>query len=200
MVRYEAAMLILACFLTDIIHAKDRNQRIKSVVYLLLASLPLALWMLGTVATWKPGQLHYVGVIFGKEYSKGFAEPTANRTGIGLNLNVLWQTGFAHLLMPYPGSDNNTVDMIFKLNRLLVIAGFVLGCIISIIKKQWQIWMLLLFFFPYFILHCYYPYPLSRFHSITVWIVLLVCWFGFQNLWRSASDKWGVPRALCDCV
>lgn len=197
MVRYEAALLILAAFLADIIlHRKEKKRFIKSITCLCLASLPLAIWMSGTLFTWKPGTTHYVSILFGKEYSKGFVEPAENRTGIALNANVLWHTGFAPILAPYPGADKNTADMIFKLYLLLVIGGFFLGCIISIIKRQWQIWMLLLFFFPYFLLHCFYPYPMSRFHSITVWIVMFVCWFGLQDLWRLASDKWGIPKVF----
>ena len=48
MVRYEGAALILAAFVADIIHRKDRRDVIKAVVYSFLASLPLVIWLILT--------------------------------------------------------------------------------------------------------------------------------------------------------
>lgn len=196
MVRYEGAALILAAFLTDIMHNKSKPQRFRAIVYSALASLPLAVWMLCTVLTWKPGATHYLSVLFSKDYSMGFAEPVENRTGILLNMSALWQTGFACLLTPYPGVNKDLAEVLLKLSRATVLVGFLLGCIFSIIKRQWQVWMLLLFFVPYFLLHAFYPYPLGRFHSTIAWIVMLVCLFGLQSVGAFMTGKLGVPRVF----
>lgn len=196
MVRYEGATLILAAFLADIMHSKSKSERIHAIVFSVLASLPLAVWMSCTVLTWKSGATHYLSVLFSKDYSKGFAEPTENRTGILLNMRVLWQTGFACLLTPYPGINEGLADVLLKLSRATVVAGFLLGCIFSIIKRQWQVWMLLLFFVPYFILHAFYPYPLGRFHATIAWIVLMVCLYGLQSAGGLLTGKLGVPRVF----
>ncbi|MFH1371310.1 MAG: hypothetical protein ABII09_08520 [Planctomycetota bacterium] len=196
MVRYEGVALILAAFLTDIMHNKSKPQRFRALGYSVLAALPLMVWMLCTFLDWRAGSGHYLSVLFGKDYSKGFAEPTENRTGILLNIRVLWQTGFACLLTPYPGVNKDLADVLLKLSRATVLVGFLLGSIFSIIKRQWQVWMLLLFFVPYFLLHAFYPYPLGRFHSTIAWIVMLVCLFGLQSAGAFMTGKLGLPRVF----
>lgn len=196
MVRYEGAMLIAAAFVADIIHRKNRRDVIKAIAFSAIASLPLVIWLVLTAITWQKESAHYLNVFFSREYAKTFAEPVENRTGIVLNMRVLWQTGFAPLLTPYPAADENTIDMIFKLNSLIVAVGFALGCIFSILRRQWQIWMLLLFFVPYFTLHAFYPYPIGRFHSTIVWIAMFICWSGLQSVWQFAAEKWGVPKVF----
>jgi hypothetical protein len=196
MVRYEGAALIMAAFIADIIHRKDRRDIWRAFIFSALASLPLVIWLAMTAITWQKGAQHYLTILFFDDYSKGFAEPVANRTGILLNMMVLWQTGFASLLMPYPGTTQDFADTLFGISRITVLTGFVLGVVYSIIRRQWQVWMLLLFFVPYFILHAFYPYPLGRFHATIVWIVMLICWLGLQNIWRSAAGKLDIPSWL----
>jgi hypothetical protein len=196
MVRYEGAALILGAFVADIIHRKDRRDVIGAFVYSALASLPLVIWLAMTAVTWKSGSTHYLTVLFSKDYSKGFAEPVANRTGILLNMMVLWQTGFASLFNPCPGASQEAANFIFGISKITVLSGLVIGCIYSVIRRQWEVWMLLLFFVPYFILHAFYPYPLGRFHSTIVWIVMLICWLGLQSVWRSAAGKLDIPSWL----
>ena len=178
MVRYEGAALILAAFVADIIHRKDRRDVIRASVYSVLASLPLVIWLTLTAVTWKGGGTHYFNVFFSKEYVKGFVEPVSNRTGLLLHIQLLWQVAFQPLFVPYPGAGGEFVDTLSKLCKLTCIVGLVSGCIFSIIRRRWEILMLLLFFVPYFVLHAYYPYPLTRFHSTIFWIALLVAWFG----------------------
>jgi hypothetical protein len=196
MVRYEGAALIMAAFIADIIHRKDRRDVIRAFLYSFLASVPLVVWLAMTAITWQKGSTHYLTVLLSNEYSKGFSEPVANRTGIGLNMMVLWQTGFASLFMPGPGTSQDMANAILSASKVTVPAGFVLGCFYSVIRRQWQVWMLLLFFVPYFILHARYPYPLPRFHSTIIWIVMLICWLGLQSVWRSAAGKLHIPRQV----
>jgi hypothetical protein len=181
MTRYEGAALILAALVVDIIHRKDRRDVIKAIIYSALASLPLVIWLVLTIVTWQGGRTHYFEVLFSKEYAKSFVEPVSNRTGLLLHLQLLWQTGFRPLLIPYPGASAEFADTLVKLGKTAIVLGFLLGCIFGILKRRWEVLVVLLFFVPYFVLHAYYPYPLPRFHSTIFWIALLVAWFGLQS-------------------
>ncbi|MGA2323258.1 MAG: hypothetical protein ABSG22_05365 [Sedimentisphaerales bacterium] len=192
MVRYEGAALILAAFVADIIHRKDRRDVIWAVAYSFLASLPLVIWLILTFVTWHWGGGHYFDIFFSKEYAKSFVE-SANRTGILLHIQLLWQVAFQPLFVPYPGAGGEFVDTLSKLGELTCIVGLVSGCIFSIIRRRWEILMLLLFFVPYFVLHAYYPYPLTRFHSTIFWIALLVAWFGLQSIGGFLAQKARLP-------
>ena len=159
------------------------------MVYSALASVPLAIWLVLTAVTWERGTTHYFNVLFSKEYAKGFAEPVENRTGLGLHLQLLWQTGFQPLLIPYPGASEDFAEYLLKLGKTAGVVGFVLGCLFAIFKRRWEVLMLLLFFVPYFVLHAYYPYPLTRFHSTIFWIALLIAWFGLAKCRRAFGTE-----------
>jgi hypothetical protein len=193
MVRYEGAALILAAFVGDIIHRKDRRDIIKASVYSALASLPLVIWLTLTAVTWHEGTSHYFSVLFSKEYAKGFVEPVSGRTGILLHIQLLWQVAFQPLFIPYPGAGNEFIDTLSKLCKLTCVVGLVSGCVFSVIRCRWEMLMLLLFFVPYFVLHAYYPYPLTRFHSTSFWIALLVAWFGLQSAGGFLAQKARLP-------
>ncbi len=120
MVRYEGAALILAAFVMDMIHQRKQT-RANSGLFCIryLATVPLALWLLGTFLTWKPGTTHYFEVLFSKEYAEGFAQPVKDRTGILLHIRLLWMVGFRPLLMPYPGAGEAFIEMLWKLSKTL---------------------------------------------------------------------------------
>ncbi|MHC4344658.1 MAG: hypothetical protein ACYSUP_08240 [Planctomycetota bacterium] len=195
MVRYEGVMLVLAAFVMDMIHAKDRREKIRAFACSAAAAVPMALWMLATVLTWKPGTSHYLNVLFTKEYAKGFTEQAANRTGLVLHMKLLWRVGFQPLLTAYPKASADFADMLEKLSKVLAVSGFFFGSAWGLLKRRWQILALLIFFVPYFVLHALYPYPLPRFHTNIFWIALLICWFGFQSGWGLLDKNGRVPRA-----
>jgi hypothetical protein len=195
-VRYEGASLIMAAFVIDLFYSENRRQRIHAVLYSVLATVPLALWLLGTFLAWKPGSSHYLEVLFSKEYAKGFAQPVGGRTGILLHMRLLWLVGFRPLLMPYPGASEAFVEMLWKLSQTIAIASFFFGSVYGLCKRRWEILVLLLFFVPYFLLHAFYPYPLQRFHSTIFWIATLICLFGLQSVWKLIDRNGLAPRAL----
>lgn len=196
MVRYEGAALIMAAFVADVIHRQNRRDIIKAFGYSALATLPLAIWMIMTVVTWHGGTTHYFNVFFSKAYSKDLAEPVSNRTGLGLHLKLLWQTGFQPLFIPYPGVGVSFADVVFKLSKTAGVVGFLLGCVFAVLKRRWEVLILVLFFLPYFLIHAYYPYPLTRFHSIIFWIALLIAWFGLQSAGEALARKALLPRQI----
>jgi len=88
MVRYEGAALILVAFVMDMIYSKSKRERIRAFLYSAAASVPLAVWMLGTVVNWQAGSTHYL-TLFGEKYSKLYIEPAEVRTGFVKHMNVL---------------------------------------------------------------------------------------------------------------
>ena len=62
MVRYEAATLIAAAFLVDMIYAENKKQRLKALGFSFLAGIPLILWMYGTIKSGTKGTTHYFNV------------------------------------------------------------------------------------------------------------------------------------------
>ncbi len=196
MVRYEGATLILAAFVMDMIYGKDRREKIRALAYSAAACVPLALWMLATVLTWKSGTTHYLDVFFKKDYSKAFAESKQRRTGLVLHMNLLWSVGFRPLLFVSPRVSDASRDLLWNLSKFFAVIGFFFGSLYGLCRRRWDILALLIFFIPYFILHAFYPYPLQRFHTNIFWIALLLCWFGWQSLWKLIDGNGRVPRAL----
>jgi hypothetical protein len=192
MVRYEGAALIMAAFVADIIHRKDRRDVIRAFTYSFAASLPLVIWLVLTAVTWHGGGSHYFNVFFSKEYAKSLTE-SVNSTGILLHIKLLWQVAFQPLFIPYPGAGAEFLDLFSKLTVAACVVGLVSGCIFAVIQRRWEILMLLLFFVPYFLLHAYYPYPLTRFHSTIFWIALLMTWFGLQSIGNFLAQKARLP-------
>jgi len=192
MVRYEGAALIVAAFVMDMIHYKSKQERIRAFLYSVLAAIPLALWMLGTIINWQSEGSHYLSVLFSNEYSKAFAEPVENRTGILRHISLLWSVGFRPLLSA--GGDSTAA--LAKLTKSAAVLTFLFGSIYGVLKRQWKILTLLIFFVPYFLLHAAYPYPLQRFHTTVFWIAVLICLFGLQNIWRLANGRGRIPGIL----
>jgi len=196
MVRYEGVALILAAFVMDMIYRSSRGERIRAFLYSALATVPLALWMLGTILTWEPGTSHYLNVLFTKKYSEAFATYAESRTGILMHLKLLWTVGFRPLFMPPPGASNALAGTIWNISKTLAVVSFFFGSIYGLCKRRWEILVLLIFFVPYFLLHAFYPYPLQRFHTNIFWIALLLCLFGLQGIWKLINRNGGLPKVV----
>jgi len=189
MVRYEGAALILCVFVMDMLDSKDKKRRLQSFGYAALASVPLALWMLGTVLNWQTlGSTHYLN-IFSKEYTSQFVEGVEKRIGFVNNAEVLWEVGFSHLFVPFTKTGEGFTTAVLNANKILVLASFLFGSIYGLYKRQWKILVLLLFFVPYFWVHAEYPYPLHRYYAAVAAIVMLICIYGLQSFWKLVRDK-----------
>jgi hypothetical protein len=189
MVRYEGAALILCAFVMDMIDSRNKKQRIIAFVYAALASVPLALWMLGTVLNWQTlGTTHYLN-IFTKEYTSQFAESVEERTGFVKNADMLWNVGFFPLFIPFKNTENGFAMAVFSASKILVLAGFLFGSVYGLYKRQWKILVLLIFILPYFVIHARYPYLIPRYYATIVAIVMLVCIYGLFSFWNLVKDK-----------
>jgi hypothetical protein len=186
MVRYEGAALILCAFVMDMIDSKDKKQRIVAFVYAIMASIPLVLWMLGTVLRWQfAGPTHYLN-IFIEVYTSQPAESVEETTGFASHVKLLWVVGFCHLfVLPWNICNVFWMDAI----KILVLASFLFGSVYGLYKRQWKILVLLLFFLPYFWIHVKYPYFVDRYYATIFAIVMLICIYGLCSFWKLVKDK-----------
>ena len=192
MVRYEGAALILAAFVMDMIYQKSKPQRIRAFVYSALATVPLAIWLLGLFLNWDPAKGNYLSV-FTKDYSTAFTESVENRTGIVMHMRLLWEVGFRSLFI---AKGPEAIRMLFGFSKIITGIGFAFGVFYGFWKRQWKILALLIFFVPYFLLHARYPYPLQRFHTTIFWIALLICLLGLQSIWKLIDGNGRVPKVI----
>jgi len=196
MVRYECAALIAGAFVLDMIEGENKKERWLAFGLSALASLPLVIWMLGTFLSGKDlGGTYYLN-IFKKDYTSHFVEGVQNRTGIVRHLNILWQVGFYPLLTPSPQAGKSLADVIFTINKVIVIVSFLFGSIYGLYRKQWKILVLLFFLVPYFWIHAKYPYPIHRYHATIFAIVMLICIYGLCSFWNIIKDKLPTPAVV----
>jgi hypothetical protein len=195
MVRYEGAALIMAAFVMDMIYRKNGRERIRALLYSIIATIPLAIWMLGTLLNWQAEGTHYLS-LFGEEYSRLYHESAKTRTGFIRHLDVLWQTGFRPLLMPSPRAASSFAAGVFKLSKTIAVVAFFFGSIYGLCRRKWNMLALLLFLVPYFWIHAKFPSPLPRYHMPVFWIALLICLFGLQGIWRLIDRNERVPKAV----
>ena len=197
MVRYEGVALILIAFVMDMIYCRSKQERIRALVYSATATVPLALWMVGTFLNWRSeGVGHYLNVLFSEEYTKLHDTGIETRTGVVKHMNVLWGVGFRPLLMPYVGAGKGFVEGLWSLSKILAAVSFFFGSIYGLCKRKWNILALLLFFIPYFLLHSQFQALLSRYYAPIFWIALLMCWFGLESFWKLIDRNGRVPKAL----
>jgi len=188
MVRYEGAALILAAFVMDMIYRKSKKERIKAFVYSALASVPLGLWMLGTMSGWQgTGKTHYVKEL---GYYGDFAETLLKF------LKMVWYAGFYPLFMPAPTASKDTFEAAFKLSKTLVAFSFVFGAVYGLIRRQWKILALLIFFVPYMLIHTLHSLIIPRFFTVINWISLLICLYGLQSLWELVNKNKRIPKLI----
>ncbi len=191
-VRYEGAALIMAAFIMDMIYRESRKERIRAFVYSALATVPLAIWMLGTFLNWDPEKGHYLSV-FTKDYATAFTESVEERTGVVMHMRLLWEVGFRPLFM---ARGAESARILFGISKIIAAAVFMFGMVYGLFKRRWKILALLIFFVPYFLLHARYPYPLQRFHTTIFWIALLMCLFGLQSIWKLIDANRRVPKFI----
>jgi hypothetical protein len=197
-VRYEGAALIMAAFVMDVIYSTSRREKIRAFAYSAMASVPLAIWLLGTALTWSSTSGSHYLKLFGPQsyYSKALGTPYESNVGFILNSRVLWQTGFYPLLMPYPNASQDFVEVFWGMSKFIAAAGFFFGSIYGLCKRRWNILAMLIFLVPYFWVHARLPAPLMRYHVPIFWIALLICWFGLQSTWQIINKNQRVPVAV----
>lgn len=185
MARYEGAALILAAFVMDMIHRKTTRERIWAFVYSVIASIPLAIWMLGTYIFWKGGSFHYLAEM--GDYSGG-------KIILPEYVKLVWQTAFYPLFMPSPAATKDTVDMLFGLSKVLAASSFIFAVFYGLYKRQWNILALLIFFVPYILTHAIHGVENYRYLMPVVWIPLFISFYGLKSAWELLNKNKRIPQ------
>jgi hypothetical protein len=178
--RWDMAGLIPAVALVDLI----RNRRwLKTIIMTALASIPFGLCM---IITWTQlrGQAegaHYIQVL------------SKDRTfELAADLGFYWHNicSFlnAQLLQYSPSGQVRSFEAlnsaVSTVTGLLLGAAFLAGCVTAVIKKRWEIIVMLLAGVPYVMVHAIYPYRLSRFCVPVAWAGLIISAYGTITFWR----------------
>ena len=181
MVRYEGAALILATFVLDMLESKSSRQRLIALLYSALASIPLALWLLGTYISIKSADAgtsgHYLA-----QYGHG--------TVFVKFATLLGRVGFASLFWP------TSQDMIGPMRvtvTVIAAAGALFGCAYGLYKKKWDVLAILLFLIPYMLIHSLKSGTRDRYCIPIASLVLLLAWFGIQAVLEITGGRFAVP-------
>lgn len=181
MVRYEGVALILAAFVLDMLKSKPNRQRLIALLCSVLASIPLAVWLLGTFISIKSADAgasdHYL-----TQYGHG--------TVFAKFANLLGQVGFAGLFWP------TSQDMIEPLRTTVTViaAGAALfGCAYGLYKKKWDLLALLLFLVPYVLIHSLKSGTRDRYCIPIASLALLLAWFGVRAVLKIISNRFTIP-------
>ena len=189
MLRYECAALILAAFVLDMIYLDTKKERIRALCYSVIAGIPLVLWMIGMkINNTDSGSINYGQFM---DISKLFEGARLKR-----ELNLLWTTTFGTFFRPGTDSGEKTAQILDNISKVLVCLSFLFGVTWGLIKKNWNILALLIFFIPYMLIHIPYQYSDARFYVPVFWILLLICWYGIQSLWQIINSNNRVPRYI----
>ena len=197
MVRYEGAALIMSAFVIDMIYYKSKKERIRVFMYSALASVPLVIWLILTIFNIdKEGSGHYFHVLFSKDYTSKFDASVETRTGWANNLQMLWQVGFSPLFIPYPKATEDFANAFWSFTKVSAVLSFLFGSIYGLLKRNWNILILLIFFIPYLWLHTVFQAIVPRYYMPIIWTSLLVCYYGLQSFWELINGKSRMPRVL----
>lgn len=189
MVRYEGALLIFVAFLMDMIYAENKKQRIHSFIYAVIASVPLGLWLLGTIINWaSEGEAHYL---------KGTIGPRTGGKIVFIEyIGLIWQMGFQPLFMLEPAASKDSFETLFGLSKVITACSFAFGMLYSLIKRHWQMLGLFVFLLLYLFIHAVQASIIPR-HGVAVyWLVLIICAYGFRSLWQLINKSNRVPKTV----
>jgi len=197
MVRYEGAALILAAFVMDMIYRKTKKEKIIAFVYSALACVPLILWLWGTLLqSIRMESAESYLEVFTKKHTQYFLNAGKGKTGIVMHLGLIWNVGFKPLVMIDLKSSQESFNTLWSISKFTALATFAFGAVYGLLKRNRLIFILLIFFVPYFLVHAFYPYPIPRFHSTVFWIALLISIFGLKQIWVIVNGKLPLPSVV----
>jgi hypothetical protein len=199
MTRYEGAAVILTVFLVDIVVRKARKDRLLSLLYAALASLPLIAWLV----MWKSGPA---------AGTRGYIGHFTHTDHIGLGyFKLLWETAFQPLLQlpswvvavfvrrPDQAAAvriENSVEVLSVVSMIVVSIGFLTTVAWAVIKRHRHTLALLLFWFCYVSVHSMRHLSMNRYCVPVAWLTLLLVCRGMQIFWGWTSNERLVGKAV----
>lgn len=186
MVRYEGAALIFVAFILDLIYCTNRKEKILRFVYAAAASVPLMLWMLGTILSFRgQGQTHYLKELGA---SGSFSESFISY------LDKIWYSNFNPLAGPGLAWSQKSSDVISVISKCTAAAGFLLGVIGAFARKNFKALALLIFLVLYLCVHSLHSFVLPRFCTTINWMVLMFFILGLEYFWYLLNKNRRIPR------
>ena len=196
MTRYECFALIGIAFLIDLILRKSKREKIKALGLSCLAAVPMLLWLIAMkIQPSAPGG-HYFRVFLNVEH----------RNGVDL-FKMLWQTSFSSLLQWHEWVRAFLVERAASREEALKIAAhndlfhscvnitaaffFVFGAIFTVIRKQWGLLSVLLFWLVYVFVHSMQSVLLSRYTVPVIWLTLFLTAYGLKTALGFISGRIG---------
>lgn len=183
--RWDMAGLIPAVALVDLI---SNRKWFKTIILTALASIPFGLCMIITMNQLR-GQsdgAHYIQVLAKDRTFELIADLGFYRQNICSFVN-------AQLLQSLPSGQIKSFEalnsMLLVVTSLLLAITFLVGSVVAIIKKRWEIIVMLLAGIPYVLVHAIYPYRLSRFCMPAAWAGLIIAAYGAVTLWQWFTKK-----------
>ncbi len=188
LVRYDGAALILVAFVMDLIGRKSGRERFRAFCLAAIASVPLALWSLGTLLNWPAEtQTHYL-----KEMGKG----SGGKFPLIGYLELIWEAEFVPLFLWLPRIGGKTTEFWSVLAKTFVSVAFLIGTVAGLRKKHWNILALLIFFVCYSVIHIKHSFLVHRYCTTIFWIPLFISWSGLQACWSWLDRGDRVPKLL----
>lgn len=202
MTRYECAALILGAFVFDMIMRTSKKERIRAFLYSTIASVPLGLWLLGTKLTWQPDVTrHYFGHFtspsghIGTEYFRWFWE-TAFMPLLQLPASVKAAFVQRPATAAEAASITEAVKALSGFSKFIAATGCLVGIGYSLIKRQWKLVPLIIFFACYVGIHSMRMVTRHRYCLPAVWVGLLLCCYGWRSIWKMVNYKGWIPRLV----
>lgn len=199
MVRYEGAALILAAFIMDLIVRKTKKERLLAFLYSAIASLPLIIWLAGTFYSWQINKdsAHYL---------KEFGAASGGKFVLLKFIQLLWEVGF-HIILRIPPAikamfgkispaEAKSISIFLTCSKIIAAVSFIFGVLYGLLKRNWYILMLLIFFVPYLLIHAVHSFAFYRFLTTVHWIALIICWFGLMSFWKIINAHKRIPKAV----
>lgn len=175
MVRYDAAALILVAFLLDLVRDRSTRGAVRSLAYAAAASVPLGIWLLGTVMNFQgEGSTHYLRELG----SEGAMGSTLVRC-----VAEIWAVVILPLLRPPESLPGSIAPAFATCVGIPVLVGFCFGVIQAIGERRREILGLLVFLLAYIAVHTLHSFILARFCSMVHWIFLIVAVYGLRSIW-----------------
>lgn len=200
MIRYDAVVLIIAAFIIDMITRKTKKERLTVLLLAFLATLPLALWMLGTYTHWESSSSgHYIKHFTSKKH-----------VGTGY-LGLIWEATFQPLLqlpawikaifVKVPTASQiadikSANDLLYGLSRIAVVIGVLAAVVFGSFKKKWDVVALLIFSALTVSVHTRRSVSTQRYTFPLIWITFLLCCYGWRNIFRLINHKEKIPRPV----
>lgn len=175
MVRYDAAALILVAFLLDLVRDRSIRGAVRSLGYAAAASIPLGIWLVGTVMNFQDeGSTHYLREL-------GSGGPLGS--SLVQCLAEIWAVVVLPLLRPPESLPGSIAPVFATCVGIPVLVGFCFGVILSITERHREVLALLAFLLAYIVVHTLHSFILARFCSMVHWIFLIVAVYGLRSIW-----------------